>query len=315
MVSISEQVEDFISYKRGLGILFHTSANTLRQFARFADSVGHDGPVDLDIALMWARSGDGHKRGYESIRYEEARRLSDFCRAFDATLPKLPPGLLGKTGDRVEPFIYTDEDIELLMFAAGSLGDTKPLRPLAHRFLIGLLRATGMRPAEALFLKDDDIDEGKGTILVKDSKGKTRLIPVSGSTLKAIAVYRSERDLIRPHRKCSNLLLSANGNALTMSSADDTFKEYRHTLLGRGEIWKRRPPRLMDLRHSFCSWTIVNWYEGGLDVTSLMPVLSAYMGHEHIGSTYWYLSNVPRLIAIACEAFRDMAVLEVFADE
>jgi integrase len=315
MVSIVEQVEALIDYKQGLGIGFQTQANALRQFARFAESICHEGPVDVEIACRWARSGTGHTRGYESVRYEEVRRLSDFCRAFDASLPKLPAGLLGKMGNRVEPYIYSDEDIALLMRAAGSLSDIYPLRPLTHRFLIGLLRATGMRPSEALNLRDADIDEGGRTILVKDSKGKSRLLPISESTMTAIVDFRAERDRIRPHKGCPNLLLSAYGDALSLTSADDMFQEYRHVLLGRGEVWNRRPPRLYDARHSYCCWTIIRWYETGRDVAALMPVLSNYMGHEHIGDTYWYLSNVPRLLSIACEAFRKMAVGEVFFDE
>jgi integrase len=315
MDSITEQIETFIDYKRGLGIGFQSPANCLRQFARFAESVDHTGPVDMELACRWARSGAGHTKGYECARYEQVRRFSDFCRAFDESLPQLQPGLLGKMGNRVEPYIYSDEDIGLLMYAAGTLNDVHPLRPLAHQFLIGLLRATGMRPSEALNLTNEDIDEEKQTILVKDSKGKSRLLPVTGTTLDAIAAYRDKRDQKRPHFKSRNLLISTDGVPLSLCCADDAFKEYRHVLLRRGEVWKRRPPRLYDVRHSFCCWTIIRWYEEGRDVASLIPALSNYMGHEHIADTYWYLSNVPRLLSIACEAFRDIAVREVFSDE
>jgi integrase len=315
MNSIAEQIETFIDYKRGLGIAFHTQANCLRQFARFAESVGHKGPVDMEIACGWARSGVGHAKGYECARYEQVRRFSDFCRAFDESLPMLQPGLLGKMGNRVEPYIYSDEDIGLLMHAAGAINDVHPLRPLAHRFMVGLLRATGMRPSEAINLENEDIDEDKRTILVKDSKGKSRLLPVTGTTLEAIAEYRGKRDRMRPHSKSGNLIVSTDGAPLSLCCADDAFKEYRHVLLGRGEVWKRRPPRLYDVRHSFCCWTIIRWHEEGRNVASLIPALSNYMGHEHIADTYWYLSNVPRLLSIACEAFRGIAAGEVFFDE
>jgi len=315
MNNITEQVEAFIDFKHGLGIKFHTQAACLRQFARFAESVGHIGPIDVEIACMWARSGVGHARGYEISRYEQVRRLSDFCRAFDESLPQLQPGLLGKMGNRVDPYIYSDEDISLLMYAAGAIHDVYPLRPLSNQFLVGLLRATGMRPSEALNLTNDDIDEKKSTILVKDSKGKSRLLPITDSTLEAIAVYRDKRDKMRPDFKCENLLISSFGGPLIVNRADEAFKEYRHVLLKRGEVWGRRPPRLYDIRHSFCCWTIIRWYEDGRNVASLMPILSNYMGHEHIAHTYWYLSNVPELLSIACEAFREMAVGEVFSDE
>lgn len=137
MAGIAEQVESYIDYKRGLGLSFETQMNCLRQFVRYADSIDHEGPIDVELACSWARSGTGHTRGYENSRYEEARRLSDFCRAFDETLPKLPPGLLGKMGDRVEPYIYSDEDISLLMYAAGSMR-------LPYAFSIMRLHRTGI---------------------------------------------------------------------------------------------------------------------------------------------------------------------------
>lgn len=315
MASIAEQVETYIDYKHGLGASFRSSATSLRQFARFADSAGHDGPVDVDIACRWARSGTGHTRGYECSRYEQARRLSDFCRVFDESLPHLPAGLLGRANNRVEPYIYSHEDICLLMRAAGSLDPACPLRPLSHRFLIGLLRATGMRPSEAVGLDDDDIDDDNRAILVRDSKGKSRLLPVSDTTFEAIMDYRQRRDRIRPHHECAKLIISTRGEALTLGCAEDAFQEYRHVLLGRGQVWDRRPPRLYDIRHSFCCWTIIDWHQAGRDVVALMPSLSTYMGHDSIANTYWYLSNVPTLMSIACEAFRGMAAMEVFPDE
>jgi integrase len=315
MVSIAEQAEAFIGYKRGLGIGFETAANFLRQFVRYAESVNHEGPVDVEIACRWARSGEGHAISYECARYEAARRLSDFCRVFDDSLPRLPAGLLGKCGNRVEPYIYSDDDVSLLMYAAGMLSDVHPLKPLAHSFLVGLLRATGMRPSEALNLADSDVDDAKRTILVRDSKGKSRLVPLSASVTKAISVYRDARDGLRPHRKSPNLIISTGGIALTLCAADAAFQEYRHVLLGRGKVWERRPPRLMDLRHSFCCWTIIHWHEAKRNVAALMPILSSYLGHEHIGDTYWYLSNVPRLMSIACEAFHVIAAGEVFHDD
>jgi integrase len=314
MAAIAEQVELYIDYKRGLGIGFVSQANYLRQFARYTEAIGHEGSIDVELALGWARADSRHTRDYQCQRYEHVRRFSDFCRVFDVTLPVLPKGLLGKAGGRVEPYIYSDEEILLLMDRAGSLGNS-PLWQLTSRFLIGLMRATGMRPSEALALKDHDVDEARKTILIKDSKGRSRLIPVTESTLGAITAYKDGRDRIRPHWKRRNLLLAASGDTVRVSRADDFFSECRGILLGHGGDWKRRPPRLMDIRHSFCCWTLIHWHEAGRDVMGLLPMLSHYMGHENIASTYWYLNNVPRLLAIACDAFRGTTVKEVFSDE
>ena len=61
------------------------------------------------------------------------------------------------------------------------------------------------------------------------------------------------------------------------------------------------PPRLHDFRHSLAVNTLLGWYRDGLDVQSLLPVLSTLLGHTKPANTYWYLSAVPELLALAAD--------------
>jgi integrase/recombinase XerD len=54
-----------------------------------------------------------------------------------------------------------------------------------------------------------------------------------------------------------------------------------------------------DLRHSFAVATLLRWYRDGGDVQARLPLLSAYLGHGHPSSTYWYLQAAPELLALA----------------
>ncbi len=60
-------------------------------------------------------------------------------------------------------------------------------------------------------------------------------------------------------------------------------------------------PRLHDFRHSLAVNTLLAWYREGLDVQSRLPVLSTFLGHSKPANTYWYLSAVPELLALAAE--------------
>jgi integrase len=53
------------------------------------------------------------------------------------------------------------------------------------------------------------------------------------------------------------------------------------------------------LRHSFAVTSLRDWYRADADVAAKLPVLSAYLGHAHPASTYWYLSAAPDLLAAA----------------
>jgi integrase len=66
-------------------------------------------------------------------------------------------------------------------------------------------------------------------------------------------------------------------------------------------------PRIHDLRHTFAVRRVMLWHERGTDIDQSMLALSTYMGHAKISNTYWYLSAVTELMAVAAGKF------EVFA--
>ena len=47
--------------------------------------------------------------------------------------------------------------------------------------------------------------------------------------------------------------------------------------------------------------TLIGWHRAGADVPTLLPALSAQMGHVDPASTYWYLTGVPELLAVTSE--------------
>jgi integrase len=64
-----------------------------------------------------------------------------------------------------------------------------------------------------------------------------------------------------------------------------------------------RSPRIHDFRHSFAVNALLRWYRSGVDVQTKLPLLSAYMGHVNIGSTYYYLHFVEPLASLASKRF------------
>ena len=301
---IREQAEAYVLYKRGLGFGMYSIESMLSNFARFAEGAGHDGPIDLDIAVAWARSGGGHGDVYEAERYECARRVADFARVMDPSLPELPRGLMGKVKERVTPYVYTDEEVSLLMSCASRFFRQDPLRTMALEFSIGLMRACGLRPCEVEALEDGDFDQGGGILTIRNSKnGKSRLVPLEESAACAVAAYRDARDAARSDGSCTRLVVGTAARPITVGILESMFVELRMALLDRGQMWERRPPRLMDLRHTFAVRTIMRWHAEGADVNAMMPVLSRFMGHDSISETYWYLTGAPELMELAADAF------------
>ena len=60
-------------------------------------------------------------------------------------------------------------------------------------------------------------------------------------------------------------------------------------------------PRIHDLRHTFATRTLIEWYRAGLDPDREMYKLSTWLGHKSPQGTYWYLEAVPELLQLAAE--------------
>ena len=52
---------------------------------------------------------------------------------------------------------------------------------------------------------------------------------------------------------------------------------------------------------------MILWHQQGTDVDQAMLSLSTYLGHAKISNTYWYLTGVPELMALAGNKFAKFA--------
>jgi integrase len=68
-----------------------------------------------------------------------------------------------------------------------------------------------------------------------------------------------------------------------------------------------RTPRIHDLRHTFACRRLLQWYQEGKDVEQAIAALSTYLGHRKVTDTYWYLTGVPELLAVAANHFERFA--------
>ena len=183
-----------------------------------------------------------------------------------------------------------------LLSAARSL--RSPFIAATYTTLLGLLGCTGMRVGEAIALDKKDLDAHRGQLLVRSGKlGKSRLLPISPSTLAALGEYGRQRDRTVRRTKTESLLVSSVGTRLDYRLVHHVFLRVVR-LAGLGDRLPRRP-RIHDLRHTFAVQTLLEWYRAGADVEARLPWLSTYLGHVSPSSTYWYLTATPELVMLA----------------
>lgn len=89
------------------------------------------------------------------------------------------------------------------MAAAGRL--RSPLRAATLKTLIGLLAVSGIRVGEVLRLDSGDLHAEPGALALRNSKaGKSRMVPLSASTVSALETYSARRDELCPRRQAGS---------------------------------------------------------------------------------------------------------------
>ena len=252
--------------------------------------------MTTEHALAWAVLPGGDP-SWHAYRLAVARGFAVWLATIDPAAEIPPVGLIPSRKQRATPYLYTDGEVAALIAAAGSL--RFQLRTATYQTLIGLLAVTGMRVGEAIGLDRGDAALDAGVLTVRNGKhGKSRLIPVHGTTVRALRDYLRLRDRLCPDARTEAVLVSPAGTRLLYCNVHATWKKLAVSAGLRSRSGSCRP-RIHDLRHSFAVRTMLDAYESGLNGQVTLSALSVYLGHADPKATYWYLSASPELMAAA----------------
>jgi integrase/recombinase XerD len=297
MSGIRGHAEEYLAMRRALGFKLTTFGQRLLSFVGYLEARGQS-VLTTEAALVWATNTP---RSTDQVHW--SRRLM-VVRVFARHLAVLDPAtevpgedILPHHYRRITPYLYKPEDVGALLDAADTL--RPPLRALTYRTLIGLLMVTGLRTGEACRLDRCDVDLDDGVLTVRDSKfGKSRQVPVHATTVDALRHYGQCRDELCPTASMPGFFVSTRGTRLDETNIPSTFAVIIAAAGITVPVGQRRP-RLHDLRHSFTTATLLDWYRDGVDVQARLPQLSTYLGHADPKSTYWYLTGSPELLVLA----------------
>ena len=305
--SMQARVRDFLAERRRLGFELTNMGRGLREFARYIDARGERKPLTVEIMAEWARRDKHHSK----VPITWARRLK-MLRPFARYLQQFEPrtevpdeSIFGSVDQRLAPHIYSEAEIVDLLGAARQL--QPDLRGAGYEALFGLLASTGLRVSEAVHLCDGDVDLRAGMLTVRRTKfAKSRQVPLHPSTVKALSHYRRLRSVYVERDADAPFLIGTRGkrlgHELGLHQINLVFATLRDQLgwINRGA---HHAPRVHDLRHTFVVRRVMLWHQQGINVDQAMLSLSTYVGHAMVTNTYWYLSAVPELIAVAANKF------------
>jgi len=202
-----------------------------------------------------------------------------------------PTGTI-KGGQRYIPHIYSYDELARLWKAAETVTPTKNY-PAAHVIvptLLRLLYCCGIRPSEAFKLTMQDVNLQSGKLFIAESKGnRDRIIMLCGEILTICRRYNEEANDLFPGRTFFF------ARSIVDACSYGWFKYIFCGLLTTVQAENRygAPPRLYDIRHTFATHRLYRWLKEGKDLHTMMPYLSAYMGHAKVSETYYYIHLVP----------------------
>ena len=309
-ITLQTHAENHLSERRRLGFGLRTSGYSILSFSRYVDALNSQEPITVEIMADWAKQDKGNT-GNPSTWARRLKNLRSFCRYLQQFEPRteVPDDtIFGRIGQRLAPHIYSEQEITDLLAAAHKLDSFIPgLRGATYETLFGLIASTGLRISEALHLLDTDVNLKVGMLTIRQTKfAKSRHVLLHPSTIDALQRYRALRNSHIEVTDESPFFVGARGRRLgqplSMEQVHRVFISLRKQLgwINRGA---HHGPRIHDLRHTFVVRRVLLWQAQGLDVDQHMLTLSTYVGHTNVTNTYWYLTGIPQLMAVAAERF------------
>ena len=286
---LGSQIADFIAEKRAFGCLYNTEAKKLSEFSRM--TLNYDFPDDTltqEVVEAWLtrRSTDSDKTLYN--RFGVIKGLADYmvrhgAEAFvplSSDLPKLH--IQGYV-----PYVFTHEEIQRF-FNVYSVG--KECRTayefrfhIMMKMIFELLYCCGLRVSEALLLTSDDVDFENGILTIRFAKfEKVRYVPMSPDVVSDLKEYMDSyihEPFLFPGLREKHL------------PNNSVYDEFRRVLLAAGipHYGRGKGPRVHDFRHTFACHCLHRWIKNGVPISSALPRLSTYLGHNDMAATEKYL--------------------------
>lgn len=320
-ISLQRRIDDYLAERRRLGFVLRSRDTFLADFASYVAQCHHRWPLTVELMVDWVRQGKDGQGSPETWvrRLGKLRSFICYLKQFEPDTEVPDESIFGAEPGRVAPHIYHEDEIVELLAAARQLCPHGSLRPMTFETLFGLMASTGLRVSEAIHLRDDDVDLKHGMLTIRQTKfAKSRQLPIHPTTTSALMKYRQQRARLVVTTAEMPFLISSRGKRfgepLCERQVHRVFNMLRDSL-----SWVNRgghaAPRLHDLRHTFAVRRMLLWYAEGTDIDQMMLALSTYMGHAEIFYTYWYLTAVPELMALAGGKFERFADITGGHDE
>lgn len=284
--SLYFQMKQFLQYQRERGYSERTVGNReslLIAFIRWCDERGLTRPQEITRPILERyqrhlflyRKADGEALSARSqtVRITPIRVWFKWLTKTNRILYNPASDLdLPRMEQRLPKHILSSDEAERIL----NVPDTQTPTGIRDRAMLETLYTTGMRRMELIGLSWSAIDYERGTVMIRQGKGKKdRMIPIGERALAWITKYRDD---VRPH-----FVLGQDDGTLFLTQQGEGFSPNRLTQLVREHIEKANIGKRGSC-HLFRHTMATLMLENGADIR----FIQAMLGHVSLNTTQIY---------------------------
>jgi integrase len=290
--TFAQIVGDYVQEKRATGYHFDKGSRTLRRIVDIQEEIDHGAPrLSRELVERWIEKTPWENETNRSNRISVLRGLGLYMVRLGYDAIVVPQRLAPLKDYAYTPYIFSDRELGSLLgsvdqlCASGISTHSNLVFPLVFRILIGC----GSRITETLQIEKKDVDVEKGTLSLFNTKNrKERIIPMAESLVQRCREYVCNSQFIRSFNSSPCFFPNKEGAPYNSATAYGLYrKALRLACISHGG--RGKGPRLHDLRHTFAVRVLNKWVREGRNLTTALPYLAIYMGHEGLKAAQHYL--------------------------
>jgi Site-specific recombinase XerD len=267
---------DYLQYEKNYSLhTVESYRNDLFQFKEFFCRNDEFEPehVDAIIVRRWIVSLMGDDYNATSVNRKLSSLKSFFRYLCKNNILKHNPvrKIVGPKVNKPLPYFVKERELDTLF---EELETDQTFEGVRNKAILDIFYTTGIRCAELIGLKDQDVDFQSLLLKVTGKRNKQRIIPFAAPLKETLLEYLEIREGQLKDKQAMTLFVRENGFSLSNSQVYGIVRKYLSTI---PNLSKKSPHVL---RHAFATSMLNN----GADLSAVKELL----GHESLASTEIY---------------------------
>jgi len=295
--TFAADLEEYLEFKVAHGRESRSQLYLLKSIDKIlASEFPEEKTLTKDVVLCLARQRGSEGPGCQGQRIGALRGFAGFLQA-KGVEAYIAPRKLSPRYVRPTPHILTDDELTRLFCAIDE--ESWPQNPSLELILPVIFRLTytcGLRPSEGRTIKLRDVNVSTGEIVLRKTKGyKERVVVMSEDMRRELGRYIDKRRLWFEDSEW--LFPGHEGKQFHIDALSKYFTAcWKKAGITRSDNDSSRA-QIYSLRHRFASTAIIRWMDEGKDVNAMLPVLQAYLGHDNLSATAYYVHILPEKVS------------------